>query len=128
MAHIQFVTPPNTPPVIGPYSPATVCGSMVFVSGQIPRDAAGKIVSDSIENATKQVLENLKTVLAAAGCGFTEVVKTTVFLQDLNDFDGMNTVYTSFFQGHRPARSTIQVAKLPANSRVEIECIAVKNS
>jgi len=99
---------------------------MVFVSGQIPRDASGKVIGESIEAATRQVLENLKSVLTAAGCSPADVVKTTVFLQDLNDFDGMNKVYAEFFSGHRPARSTVQVAKLPASSRIEIECIAMK--
>jgi len=126
MPRFEFVTPPGSQPVIGPYSPAVVSGSMVFVSGQIPRDGSGKVVADNIDNATRQVLENLKSVLSAAGCSPSDVVKTTVFLQDLNDFEGMNKVYAAFFGEHRPARSTVQVAKLPAGARVEIECIAVK--
>lgn len=126
MSRFQLVTPAGSQPVLGPYSPAVVSGSMVFVSGQIPRDASGKVIGESIEAATRQVLENLKSVLTAAGCSPADVVKTTVFLQDLNDFDGMNKVYAEFFSGHRPARSTVQVAKLPASSRIEIECIAMK--
>ncbi|HYF47846.1 MAG TPA: Rid family detoxifying hydrolase [Planctomycetota bacterium] len=127
MPRFQYVTPAGSQPVLGPYSPALVSGSMVFVSGQIPRDSSGKIIGDSIEGATKQALENLNAVLKAAGCSPSDVVKTTVFLQDLNDFDGMNKTYAAFFGEHRPARSTVQVAKLPANSRIEIECIAVKS-
>lgn len=123
----QYVTPPNSQPVIGPYSPAVISGNMVFVSGQIPRDGQGKVIGDTIENATRQVLENLNNVLNAAGCSASNVVKTTVFLQDLNDFEGMNKTYAAFFGDHRPARSTVQVAKLPASARVEIECIAVKS-
>jgi 2-iminobutanoate/2-iminopropanoate deaminase len=123
----QYVTPPNSQPVIGPYSPAVISGNMVFVSGQIPRDGQGKVIGDTIENATRQVLENLNNVLNAAGCSASNVVKTTVFLQDLSDFEGMNKTYAAYFGDHRPARSTVQVAKLPASARVEIECIAVKS-
>jgi 2-iminobutanoate/2-iminopropanoate deaminase len=126
MSVCQYVTPANSQPVIGPYSPGVISGNLVFVSGQIPRDSNGKIVGDTIENATRVVLENLKNVLNAAGCAPSNVVKTTVFLQDLSDFEGMNKIYAAFFGDHRPARSTVQVAKLPAAARVEIECIAVK--
>jgi 2-iminobutanoate/2-iminopropanoate deaminase len=122
---LQPIFPPGSQP-IGPYSPAIAAGNLVFVSGQIPRDAQGVVVSESIEKATAQALENLRTVLAAAGCAPGDVAKTTVFLKDLGDFDGMNKVYAQFFGGHRPARSSVQVAKLPADARVEIECIAVK--
>lgn len=124
MGDIKTINPGQ--PVMGPYSPAAAAGNYLFLSGQIPKDAAGKMIGDTIENATKQVLENVKTVLAAGGCGFTDVVKCTVFMQDLNDFDGMNKIYASYFGDHRPARSTVQVAKLPAGARVEIECIAYK--
>jgi 2-iminobutanoate/2-iminopropanoate deaminase len=116
---------PATLAAIGPYSPATICGNMVFVSGQIPKDASGKIVGDTIEAATQVCLDNLHTVLVAAGCTPKNVVKTTVFMQDLGDFEGMNKTYAAFFGDHRPARATVQVAKLPAGSRVEIDCIAM---
>lgn len=112
--------------VLGPYSPAAAAGSFVFLSGQIPKDASGKMIGDTIENATTQVLDNVRSVLAAAGCKPTDVVKSTVFMQDLNDFEGMNKIYAAFFGEHRPARSTVQVAKLPGGARVEIECIAFK--
>jgi 2-iminobutanoate/2-iminopropanoate deaminase len=125
---IELISPAGGGPVMGPYSPAVANGNLVFVSGQIPRDSAGTIVASSIEAATEQVLANLKSVLAAAGCSPASVLKTTVFMQDLADFEGMNKVYGKFFGDHRPARSTVQVAKLPANARVEIECIALRNS
>ncbi len=127
MTAIKLIQPAGQP-VIGPYSPATLSGNLVFVSGQIPRGADGKIVGDTIANATRQALENLRAVLGAAGCSESNVVKTTVFMQDLADFEGMNAAYAAFFGAHRPARSTVQVAKLPANARVEIECIAVKSA
>ena len=114
-------------PALGPYRPATSAGGFVFVSGQIPRGADGKIVDDTIEKAAAQTLSNLREVLSAAGCKPTDVVKTTVFLRDLADFNGMNAVYARFFGNHRPARSTVQVAKLPSNARIEIECIAAKS-
>jgi 2-iminobutanoate/2-iminopropanoate deaminase len=123
---IELISPAGSPPALGPYSPAVANGSWVFVSGQIPRDAAGAMVGSSIEAATEQVLANLKAVLAAAGCTPSNVLKTTVFMQDLADFEGMNKTYAKFFGEHRPARSTVQVAKLPAGARVEIECIAVR--
>ncbi|HYG74143.1 MAG TPA: RidA family protein [Planctomycetota bacterium] len=125
MTPIRSVQPATGQPPIGPYSPATVVGNTVYVSGQIPRDASGKLIADSIENATRQSLENLREVLRAAGCTPSHVVKTTVFMQDLSEFDGMNRIYGEFFGEHRPARSTVQVAKLPAGARVEIDCIAV---
>lgn len=115
---------PSQPP-IGPYSPAVVAGNTIYVSGQIPRDASGKLVNDSIESATRQSLENVRAVLLAAGCSPAGVVKTTVFMLDLAEFDGMNKVYAEFFGEHRPARSTVQVSRLPAGARVEIDCIAM---
>jgi 2-iminobutanoate/2-iminopropanoate deaminase len=125
MSQIQSFSPAGTT-TLGPYSPAVSYGNLVFTSGQIPRTAAGVIVADSIETATQQALENLRDVLASAGCTPADVVKTTVFMQDLADFEGMNKTYAKFFGEHRPARSTVQVAKLPASARIEIECIAVK--
>lgn len=124
MSAMNFIHPVTGPGAIGPYTPAVACGGMLFVSGQIPRDSSGKIVGDSIEAATTQALQNLRAVLAAAGCATDDVVKTTVFMQDLADFAGMNTAYAEFFGSHRPARSAMQVVKLPGGARVEIECIA----
>jgi 2-iminobutanoate/2-iminopropanoate deaminase len=125
MPDIQTHSPAGAT-TLGPYSPAASYGNLVFTSGQIPRTADGKVVADSIEAATRQVLENLREVLKSAGCVPADVIKTTVFMQDLSDFDGMNKTYSAFFGEHRPARSTVQVAKLPANARVEIECIAIR--
>lgn len=126
MGSIQSINPATGQAPIGPYSPAVVAGGFVFVSGQIPRDESGRMVAESIEAATRQSLANLKSILAAAGCVPPDVVKTTVFMQDLSDFEGMNKTYAEFFGEHRPARSTVQAARLPGNARVEIECIALK--
>jgi 2-iminobutanoate/2-iminopropanoate deaminase len=125
MSPIKEVKPTTGLPPVGPYSPAVISGNMVFVSGQIPRDDTGKLVADSIEAATKQCLENLHSVLVAAGCTPSRVVKTTVYMLDLGEFEGMNKTYAAFFGEHRPARATVQVSKLPAGARVEIDCIAV---
>ncbi|MCZ7644576.1 MAG: RidA family protein [Planctomycetota bacterium] len=117
----------QAPAPIGPYSQALAYGQLVFCSGQLPMPADSKELKDAtIEEATAQALENLKAVLAAAGCAPGDVVKTTVFLRDLDDFQGMNAVYARFFGEHKPARSTVQAARLPAGARVEIECIAVR--
>ena len=124
MTPIRQIHPATGNPPIGPYSPAVVCGNTIYVSGQIPRSADGKIVAESIEAATRQSLENLRAVLTAAGCTPSHVLKTTVFMIDLGEFEGMNKTYAEFFGEHRPARSTVQVSKLPAGSRVEIDCIA----
>lgn len=127
MADFEIIRSPHAPEAIGPYQQALAYGNLVFCSGQIPLVPGTKeLVNDSIENATRQVLTNAKAVLAAAGCGFDDVIKATVFMTDLNDFQGMNGVFSSFFGTHRPARSTVQVAKLPAGARVEIELIAIR--
>lgn len=125
MSEMRFIQPSSGQSAIGPYSPGVACGNLLFVSGQIPRDASGNMVGESIEAATTQALQNLRAVLAAAGCGTADVAKTTVFLRDLSDFAGMNKTYAEFFGNHRPARSTIQAAKLPADARLEIDCVAV---
>jgi len=117
------------PAAIGPYSQAIRVGEMLFTSGQIPIDPAiGAIVEGGIAEQTTRVCENLKAVLAAAGVGFAQVVKTTVFLKDMKDFAAMNEVYSRYFSGEgfaAPARSTVQVAALPKDALVEIECIAL---
>ncbi|MFZ4808822.1 MAG: Rid family detoxifying hydrolase [Hyphomicrobiaceae bacterium] len=110
---------------LGPYSLATETNGLVFVSGQIPVDpATGKMVEGDIGVVTRQVFENLKVILAAAGLGFQHVIKATVFLVDLGDFAGMNDVYKTYMPEPFPARSTIQVAALPLGARVEIELVA----
>lgn len=113
------------PAPVGPYSQAVKVGPLLFVSGQIPLDSSGNKVAGSVTKETEQVLQNLQAVLEAAGARMDQVVKTTVFLTDLNDFKFMNQVYEKFFPGVPPARSTVQVVKLPRDAKVEIEAIAV---
>lgn len=125
MTAISPVATPDAPKAIGPYSQGVVAGGFLFTAGQIPLDPATmKLVEGGVAAATARVLDNLAAVLAAAGCGLTDVVKTTVFLADMADFAEMNRVYAERFGDHRPARSTVQVAKLPAGARVEIEVVA----
>lgn len=119
----------NAPKAIGPYSQGIQACNLLFISGQLPIDpAAGKIVATDIEGQTKQSLTNIKAILESAGCTMDHVVKTTVFLKDINDFGKMNEVYKDFFsEGNYPARSAIQVAAIPQDARLEIEVIALKN-
>lgn len=122
----ETVTTENAPGAIGPYSQAIKAGGLVFCSGQIPIDpATGEFVSDLVSEQTEQVLRNLSEVLTAAGTSLNNVVKTTVFLSDMNDFAEMNEVYGRFFNENKPARATVQAARLPRDARVEIDCIAV---
>ncbi|MBE6604106.1 MAG: RidA family protein [Ruminococcaceae bacterium] len=116
----------KAPAAIGPYSQALDLGNMVFVSGQIPVDPATGTMSERIEEQAVQALTNLKNVLAAAGVGMENVVKTVVFLADLADFAVVNGIYESFFKAPFPARSCVQVAAIPKGAKLEIECIAVK--
>jgi 2-iminobutanoate/2-iminopropanoate deaminase len=118
----------QAPDPIGPYSQAVGAGDLVFASGQIPLDpATGKLVEGDVGVQTERVIQNVKAVLAAAGTSLSRVVKTSVFLADLADFAPMNEVYARHFTGHpKPARSTFQVAALPAGARIEIEVIALR--
>ncbi len=116
----------QAPAAVGPYTQALAVGPFVFVSGQIPLDPQGNVVKGDIVVQTCQVIANLKAVLAAAGLSLKDVVKTTVFLADLADFQEMNRAYAEFFPGHAPARSTVQVAGLPRGVSIEIEAIAAK--
>jgi 2-iminobutanoate/2-iminopropanoate deaminase len=113
----------NAPAAIGPYSQAIVAGSLLFTSGQIPLRTDGSLVEGGVEVQTQQVLENLRAVIEAAGASLTQVVKTTVFLKDMQDFAAMNGIYAAAFGSHCPARSTVQVARLPRDVLVEIEAI-----
>ncbi|MFC2130496.1 RidA family protein [Bacteroidota bacterium] len=116
----------NAPQPIGPYVQAIKTeGNFIFLSGQIPLDAQGNLAAEDVEGQTKQVFENMKAVLAEAGCTLKNVVKTTVFLKDMNDFATMNAVYGEYFSANPPARSAIEVARLPKDVLVEIECIAL---
>lgn len=113
----------NAPAAIGPYAQAIVVGTMLFTSGQIPLKPDGNLVEGDITVQTRQVLDNLRAVIEAAGGTMAQVVKTTVFLHDLQDFVAMNGVYEQAFGDHRPARSAVQVARLPRDVLVEIEAI-----
>jgi 2-iminobutanoate/2-iminopropanoate deaminase len=123
----RAVATPSAPAAIGPYSQAVVAGSLVFLSGQIPLDPErGKIVEGSIEDETRQVLKNLAAVLAAEGLTLDAILRTTVFLTDLEDFPRVNQTYAEFFTEPFPARATVQVAALPRGARVEIDAIATR--
>ena len=122
----EIITTERAPRAIGPYSQAVCAGNLVFTSGQIPlAPATGEFVAGGVREQTEQVLKNLSAVLKAAGAELDQVVKTTVFLADMNDFAAMNEVYGRFFTSKPPARATVQAARLPRDARVEIEAIAV---
>ena len=120
---MHVIQTPNAPAAIGPYSQAMVVGELLFTSGQIPLRADGTLLEGDITAQTTQVLANLKAVIEAAGATLEKTVKTTVFLKNLDDFVAMNKVYGETFGSHTPARSTVQVAKLPRDVLVEIEAI-----
>lgn len=121
----QVIHTDKAPAAIGPYSQAIQVGQMLFTSGQVPIDAeTGAIVEGGIQEQARQSLNNIKAILNAAGTNMGAVVKTTVFLQDMNDFAAMNEVYAQFFQEPYPARSAVQVGRLPKDALVEIEAIA----
>ncbi len=118
----------DAPAAIGPYSQAIRCGQLVYTAGQIPLDpVSGEIVGSDIQTQTDRALQNLQAILKSAGASLASVIKTTVFLARMNDFQGMNTVYASYFGEHAPARSTVAVAELPRKVLVEIECVALIN-
>jgi 2-iminobutanoate/2-iminopropanoate deaminase len=122
---VQAIASASAPAAIGPYSPAVRAGGLLFVSGQIPIDpASGQLVAGDVGAQTRRVLDNVGALLGAAGLDFSAVVRTTVFLTDLNDFAAMNEVYGAFFRPPYPARATVQVARLPRDARVEIDAIA----
>ncbi|NJM05254.1 RidA family protein [Candidatus Gracilibacteria bacterium] len=115
----------NAPEALGPYSQAIKAGDLVFLSGQLPIDpASGALVEGDIAAMTNQIFANLRAVLEAAGSSLAKVVKVNVFLADLNDFQAMNVAYATFFPNDPPARSTVQVARLPRDARIEIELVA----
>ena len=114
----------NAPKAIGPYSQAILTDGWLHTSGQLPMTAAGELVACDIEAQTNQVIDNIEAILAEAGGSLAQVVKTTVFVKDLKDFERLNAVYESRFAGHKPARSTVEVARLPRDVLVEIEVIA----
>ncbi|MFN5059324.1 MAG: RidA family protein [Chloroflexota bacterium] len=121
-----IVSTDQAAPAIGPYSQAVMTDTMVYCSGQIPLTPAGQMVDGDVTAQTEQVLSNVTAVLAAAGSSLEKVVKVTVFLQDMNDFAAMNAVYGKYFTSNPPARSTVQVARLPRDAKVEIEVTALR--
>jgi 2-iminobutanoate/2-iminopropanoate deaminase len=122
----RAVSTNDAPAAIGPYSQAIRSGPMLFCAGQIPLDPkTGQIVTGDVSDQTRRVLENVRAVLGAAGLGFGDIVKTTIFLTDMNDFQTVNEVYASYFRENPPARSTVGVASLPKGAKVEIEVIAM---
>jgi 2-iminobutanoate/2-iminopropanoate deaminase len=122
----ELITAAGAPAAIGPYSPGLKVGNMLFFSGSIPLDpVSGQLVEGGIKEQTTRVMENIKGLLAASGADFNHIVRTTVFMVDLGEFAAMNEVYASYFSAPYPARSTVQVVKLPKDVRVEIDVIAV---
>lgn len=123
----NIISTKNAPGAIGPYSQGVSIGDMVFTSGQLPINPLdGKLIVDDIKAATAQCLENVKAILDQAGTSLDKVIKSTVFLKSLDDFSAMNEVYATYFKENCPARSCVQVAKLPLDAAVEIEVIATK--
>ena len=121
----QAISSPNAPRAIGPYSPAIRTGELLFVSGQIPLDpVSGVMVDGDIAAQTRRVLDNIGALLAAGGLTFKQVVRTTIFLLDMDDFATVNAVYSTYVADPAPARATVQVARLPKDARVEIDVIA----
>jgi 2-iminobutanoate/2-iminopropanoate deaminase len=120
----KIIATKKAPAAIGPYSQAVQAGNMIFISGQIGFVPETGLLKEGIEDQTKQVLENLKAILDEAGANMGDVVKTTIFLKDMNDFSVVNTIYASYFSDQYPARATIEVARLPKDALVEIEAVA----
>lgn len=123
----KIITSKNAPAPIGPYSHAVIAGNTLYISGQVGKDPkSGELILTEIKAETKQVMQNLQGILSDAGMDFSNVVKTTIFLKDMNNFAAMNEVYGSYFKKDFPARETVQVSKLPLDVNVEISMIAVK--
>jgi 2-iminobutanoate/2-iminopropanoate deaminase len=121
----QAISSPDAPTAIGPYSPAVRAGQLLFVSGQVPLDpATGNMVDGDIALQTRRVLDNIGALLKAGGLAFGDVVRSTIFLADMNDFTAVNEIYATYFSAPFPARATVQVARLPKDARVEIDVIA----
>lgn len=123
---MKYISTDKAPAAIGPYSQAVNIGELIYTSGQIPLDASGVLVEGSIEEQTKQVLTNLSEVLKEGGSSLDKVVKTTIFLSDMENFASVNKIYAEFFGNHKPARSTVAVKTLPLQVGIEIEAIATK--
>ena len=123
---MKVISSENAPSAIGPYSPGIFHNGMLFLSGQLGIDPqSGTLIADDTALQAEQVLKNMKVLLNEAGFDFNNVVKTTIFLQSMEDFKIVNEIYAQYFSEHKPARSTVQVAKLPLGAKVEIECVAI---
>jgi 2-iminobutanoate/2-iminopropanoate deaminase len=122
----KIITSSNAPAPIGPYSHAVLAGNTLYVSGQVGKKASGEMMLKDIQTETKQVMENIQAILKEAEMDFGQVVKTTIFLKDMNNFSIVNEMYGSYFSGQFPARETVQVSRLPLDVNVEISVIAVK--
>ena len=125
---MKFISTKEAPAAIGPYSQAVEVNGFIYTSGQIALMADGTMETTDIEHQTRQVMKNLFYVLQEAGAEFTDVIKTTIYLADMDDFEKVNEIYAHHFEEHRPARSTIAVKSLPKNALVEVECIAIANN
>ncbi|AKP45454.1 MULTISPECIES: RidA family protein [Bacillus] len=125
---MKQVATKNAPAAIGPYSQGIIVNNLFFSSGQIPLTPEGVLVEGSIEEQTRQVFRNLQAVLQEAGASLETVVKATVFLKDMNDFSVVNDIYAEFFGDHKPARSCVEVARLPKDAKIEIEVVALVKS
>jgi len=125
---MKTVTTKEAPEAIGAYSQAIEANGFIYTSGQIAMDEKGVMVADDVENQTHQVMKNLFYILEASGAHFNDVVKTTIYLVDMEDFEHVNTIYAHYFGTHQPARSTVAVKSLPKNALVEIECIALSGA
>ena len=123
MSQLEIIATNDAPAAIGPYSQAVRFGNLLFTSGQIPLDLDGQVVGGGIVEQTHQVFRNLQGVLKASGCELNDVIKATVFIKDMNQFAALNEVYASYFGDHKPARSTVEVARLPRDVLVEIELV-----
>ena len=125
---MKFISTNNAPQAIGPYSQAVEANGMIYTSGQIGLTPEGTFSAEDVAGQMHQVMRNLTAVLDASGVTLNEVVKTTIFLADMNDFAAVNDIYASYFGAHRPVRSTVAVKTLPANALVEIDCVALSSS
>ena len=122
----EIISTRTAPEAVGPYSQAVKAGNLLYLSGQLPiNPSSGQLIGDGVTKQTRQCLQNLKSVLTAAGSDLENVLKVSVFLKDLSDFNAMNKAYSQFFSADQPARCCVQVAKLPLNARVEIEAVAL---
>ena len=125
---MKFISTKEAPQAIGPYSQAVVVNGLVYTSGQIGLLPNGELVADDVESQTHQVMKNLFYVLESANAHFNDVIKTTIFLEDMRDFDKVNAIYAHYFGTHKPVRSTVAVRSLPKNVKIEIDCIALADA